>query len=66
MAQLNREETVTAIWLRLEFKRGTNEHFAHPSKALKKKVTEVDTPDKIYYNSLATFHHPPPSSDAPV
>lgn len=47
VAQNNRGEPVTAVWLRLEFKRGTNKHFAHPSKALKKKrkkkVTKVDT-----------------------
>lgn len=48
VAQNNRGEPVTAVWLRLEFKRGTNEHFAHPSKAFQKKnrerkVTKVDT-----------------------
>lgn len=51
MAQNNRGEPVTAVWLRLEFKRGTNKHFAHPSKAFQKKkkkkrerkVTKVDT-----------------------
>lgn len=50
VAQSNRGEPVTAVWLRIEFKRGTNEHFAHPSKAFQKKKKRKEKSQKLTHH----------------